>query len=270
MAEPSPSPRKPVMLTIAGHDPSGGAGQQADIEAAVSHGCHASCAITAITVQDTHDVHDLHVLDPDLVVRQAEAVLADLPVAAIKLGVLGSAEVANAVADLLDRHAGIPVVLDPVLVAAGGGRLAEDAVVDVLQRRLLPRAALTTPNVHEARRLGGAGDDLDGCGTALLGMGCRYVLVTGGDEPGAEIENRLYGEGRLLQIERWPRLAGRFHGSGCTLASAAAALIARGHAPRDAAQQAQHYVHEALSAGICPGGGQMVPDRFYWARESQP
>jgi len=259
---------RPVVLTIAGHDPGGGAGQQADIEVIRAMGCHPASVLTCLTIQDTHDVHDVRPVEPSWVRRQAEAVLADLPVAVIKIGALGSAAVANTVADLLgERSPRLPVVLDPVLAASGGGRLSTDPVAGVLRERLLPLATIATPNIPEARELCGAAPDLDSCGRELLALGCEYALITGADEGEGDVLNRLYGEGRLLQVERWPRLPGRYHGSGCTLASALAALMARGMAPGDASQEAQRYVWDTLEAGYRPGDGQLLPDRFFWAAE---
>ncbi len=258
----------PVVLTIAGHDPSGGAGVQADIEAIRSMGCHPASVIACLTIQDTRNTYDLRPLDPDWVRRQAEAVLLDLPVAAVKLGALGSADVARGVADVLgERCPHVPLVLDPVLVASGGGRLAGEAVVDVLRERLIPRATLLTPNLQEARRLSGLSSDTEACARGLEALGAAYVLITGADEPTETVVNRLYGHGRLLQVETWPRLPGRYHGSGCTLASAAAALLARDLSPCDAAQKAQRYVWDTLDTGYRPGKGQMVPNRLFWITE---
>lgn len=261
---------RPVVLTLAGHDPSGGAGQPADIEAIRAMGCHPASVLTCLTVQDTRDVHAVRPVEPAWVRRQAEAVLADLPVAVIKIGALGSAAVAATVADLLrERRLRLPVVLDPVLAASGGARLSADPVVSVLRERLLPLATIATPNIPEARELCSGATDVDACGDELMELGCDYVLVTGADENGGDVFNRLYGEGRLLQVERWPRLPGRYHGSGCTLASAVAALMARGMAPVDASQEAQRYVWDTLDAGYRLGDGQQLPDRFFWAAEQE-
>jgi len=259
---------RPVVLTLAGHDPVGGAGQQADIETIRAMGCHPASALTCLTVQDTHDVHEVRPLEPAWVRRQVEAVLTDLPVAVIKIGALGSAAVARTVADLVGaRSPPLPLVLDPVLAAGGGGRLSMDPVVSVLRERLIPLTTLVTPNIPEARELCSGTDDVDACGRELLALGCEYALITGADDGEGDVLNRLYAEGRLLQVARWPRLPGRYHGSGCTLASAVAALIARGMAPRDASQEAQRYVWDTLEAGYRLSDGQMLPDRFFWAAE---
>src|SRR5690606_7004584 len=144
---------RPVVLCISGHDPSGGAGLQADIEALLAQGCHAAPTVTALTVQDTVDVLDFRVLDRDWVMAQANAVIADLPVAAVKLGMLGSIEMVETVLDIMAKLPGVPLVCDPVLRAGGGGALGKDEVGYAMRERLLPAATIATPNLPEARIL---------------------------------------------------------------------------------------------------------------------
>lgn len=251
-----------MVAIIAGNDPSGGAGIAADIQAVSALGCHPAPTITALTVQDTRNAYRVEAADPELVVEQARAVFADLPVRAVKLGLLPTAEIALAVAGLLADHRHVPIVLDPVLVAAGGADLAEAALVSVLLEELLPLAAIVTPNALEIRRLGGQTGDRDARAAALLDRGCRWVLVKGADEDTPGVENALYGEGFETCVYRWRRLPESYHGSGCTLASAIAALLARGQAVPVAVQEAQRYTLEALSAGFRPGGGQFIPRRL--------
>lgn len=173
----------PVVMILAGNDPSGGAGIAADIETLVSLGCHPAPVITALTVQDTHDVHNLLPVESALVLAQARAVLADLPVAAFKIGTLGSADNAAALHELLISHPDIPVVLDPVLAAGGGTALANSDLIEAIRDLLLPLTTVLTPNSIEARRLAPEADTLEACGMALLARGCRQVLLTGGHEP---------------------------------------------------------------------------------------
>lgn len=261
----TPKPPPPVVLAISGHDPSGGAGIQADIETLASLGCHAAPVISAVTVQDTRTVHGYTALDPMLIVDQARAVLADLPVAAVKIGMLGSAGAARAIHALLQDHPGLPVVLDPVLAAGGGGALASDEGREAMIALLLPRTTVLTPNSLEARALAPEGDTLDACAMALLERGCGFVLITGTHERGPQVVNRLYGEHRLLDTATWERLAGSYHGSGCTLAAAIAGLLAQGGDPCTAAREAQRYTWESLRQGYRLGAGQFLPRRFYWA-----
>lgn len=258
----------PAVLAFAASDPTGGAGIQADLLTLASLGCHPLSVLTGLTVQDTRGVESLLAIEPALVERQARHVLADIPVAAFKLGVLGSAGNARTVAAILAEHPGIPVVLDPVLASGRGDALADAASIETLRDALLPRATVLTPNSREARVLAGAAPDADlaTCARELARLGCEYVLVTGTHEAGAEVVNTLYNATGMVREDRWRRLPGSYHGSGCTLASAIAALLARGFAVEQAVQQAQEYTWKTLAAGFSPGHGQAIPDRFFGCR----
>lgn len=262
----------PIVLTFAASDPTGGAGLQADLLTLASMGCHPLSVVTALTVQDTRGVEALHAIDAEWVSEQARALLEDMRVAAFKLGVLGSAENAAAIAEVLEDYPGVPVILDPVIASGRGDALADDALVDALRSLIVPQSTIVTPNSLEARRLAeddleDEGLDLDACAQRLLGMGCDYVLVTGTHELGAEVVNTLYADDGVVRSDRWPRLAGSYHGSGCTLASAIAAALANGLAVPEAVRDAQEYTWQALAGGFRPGMGQLLPDRFFWARE---
>jgi len=255
----------PAVLAFSASDPTGGAGIQADVLTIASLGCHPLSVLTALTAQDTRGVEALVAVEPAWITRQARVVLDDIPVAAFKLGVLGSARNAEAVAAILAKHPRIPVVLDPVLASGRGDALSDSETVQALRSVLLPLATVLTPNSLEARRLALAapGAGLADCARALTELGCKYVLVTGTHEPGARVVNTLYGAGGLLREDRWPRLAGEYHGSGCTLASAIAAFLARGLAMEDAVTEAQAYTWKTLEAGFQPGRGQHLPNRFF-------
>jgi hydroxymethylpyrimidine/phosphomethylpyrimidine kinase len=194
-------------------------------------------------------------VDADLVRRQAERLLAESRVAAFKVGVLASAENVRAVAAIAAAHAQVPLVLDPVLASGRGDPLASDAVLHTLLASLVPRATVATPNTLEAQRLGGV--------QRLLGLGCRYVLVTGTHEASVEVSNKLYDAGGLVREDKWRRLPGSFHGSGCTLASALAAQLALGRDVAEAARAAQEFTWKALAAGLRTGAGQALPNRFF-------
>jgi len=155
-----------------------------------------------------------------------------------------------------------------VLASGRGDALSDDETVRALRSALLPLTTVLTPNSLEVRRLALAAPDagLADCARALTGLGCKYVLVTGTHEPGARVVNTLYGAGGLLREDRWPRLAGEYHGSGCTLASAIAAFLARGQAMEDAVKEAQAYTWKTLEAGFQPGRGQHLPDRLFDSR----
>jgi hydroxymethylpyrimidine/phosphomethylpyrimidine kinase len=238
---------------------------QADLLTIASLGCHPLTVLTALTAQDTHGVHGLLAMEPEWIARQARRVLEDIPVAAFKLGVLGSARNAERVASILAAHPRTPVVLDPVLASGGGDPLADDEAAQALRSLLLPLTTVLTPNSVEARQLAQAapGAPLADCARKLTAAGCRYVLITGTHEPGAQVVNALYDAGGALREDRWPRLAGKYHGSGCTLASALAAFLARGLAIENAVQEAQAYTWKTLEAGFRPGSGQYLPNRFF-------
>lgn len=251
---------RPVVLCCSGLDPSGGAGLQADIESIAALGGHAAVVCTALTVQDSQRVYGFEPVAPALIRQQAEAVLADLPVAAVKLGMLGSGAIAQVVAELLAQHPELPVVLDPVLAAHTGGSLARHDLLQGLHR-LLPRATVVTPNTPEARCLAGT-DDLPAAVAWFAAQGARHLLLKGGHEPGATLVNRLYAGTSLLRESVVPRLPGEFHGSGCTLAAALAAGLAAGLALPEAVAQAEAFVARALQAADRPRPqGQFLPWR---------
>ena len=245
----------PMVLAFAASDPTGGAGVQADILTLAARGCHPLSVVTALTVQDTRGVESLHAVDAELVAEQARCLLADFTVSAFKLGVLGSAQNAAAIARLLAQHPEVPVVVDPVLASGRGDPLAAADQVEAMRQRIFPLAAVATPNSVEEKRFGGA--------SAMLAAGCRYVLVTGTHDEGADVVNRLWDASGLVREDRWPRLPGSYHGSGCTLASALAAALAKGLAMPEAARDAQDFTWHALQAGFRPGSGQLLPQRFF-------
>lgn len=257
------SPRQiPVVLCLSGHDPSGGAGIQADIEAIRAQGVYPATVVTALTVQDSHDAYAVEAVGSATVIRAAERLLADLPVTVFKLGLLGSAENAAAIAALLSRHARHPVVLDPVLHAGGGAALADEALAAALVLRLLPRATIVTPNLVEARRLAAPAHDRADCARALLDRGAGQVLITGGSEgEGDEVLNSLH-DAQGVRNWRWPRLPAQYHGSGCTLAASLAARLALGEPLPQAVETAQRYTWNTLRDADHIGRGQRFPHRL--------
>jgi hydroxymethylpyrimidine/phosphomethylpyrimidine kinase len=256
----------PVVMTLAGHDPTGGAGIQADSEAIASQGCHAVSVITCLTVQDTRNVQRIEPLADYLIEQQAEALLADMPIAAFKIGLLGSVEVVQAVHRILLQAPDVPVIFDPVLAAGGGKDFATDALLGAIREYLLPLTTLLTPNVPEAVQLAVRGENLDEQAIALLDQGCEYVLLTGTHADTERVENVLYGDGKRLRTWLWERLPEIYHGSGCTLASACAANLAKGMDVSKAVAAAQAYTWGSLQAGRKIGRGQWIPNRFYWTK----
>ncbi len=265
----------PLVLTFAASDPSGGAGVQADILTLASMGCHPLSVITALTVQDTLGVEGVLAIDSDWVADQARALLEDVRVDAFKIGVLGSVENIAAIAEIVSDYPDVPLVLDPVLASGRGDELASDAMAHALRELLLPQTTIVTPNSLEARRLAESDEDEDEptlatCAARLIEAGAETVLITGTHESAPEVVNTLYGKAGVMRSDRWPRLAGSFHGSGCTLASAIAAMLANGLDLPDAVREAQEYTWQALDKAFRPGMGQMIPDRLFWARDDAP
>lgn len=259
--------RLPVVLVFTGSDPTGGAGIQADIETIVSMGCHPAPVVTAVTAQDTVGIKQYTPVDTALVIAQARAVLEDMPVAAVKTGMLGNRAILIAVASILDDYRRIPLVVDPVQISGRGDPLTEESLDDAMRSLLLPRATLITPNNLEARSLAPGADTPDACAQELMSLGCEYVLITGTHDNTPEVFNRLYGHMRLLETFTCERLSRAYHGSGCTVAAACGAGLAHGLDPVNAVAKALDYTWKSLKHGYRLGMGQFVPDRLYWARE---
>ena len=263
----------PIVLVFAATDPSGGAGLQSDILTLASMGCHPLSVVTAITVQDTMGVEGIMAIEPDWVADQARCVLEDMPVAAFKLGVLGSVENVEAIAEVVSDYPDVPMVLDPVLASGRGDEFAGDEVISAMRDMLFPQTTILTPNRVEARRIAARdGDDSDELADEIyaeriLELGCEYVLITGTHANTPKVINTLYARNGVLRSDEWERLAGSYHGSGCTLAAAIAATLANGLGIEDAVRDAQEYTWQSLRQAFRPGMGQYLPDRMFWARE---
>lgn len=253
---------RPVVVSFSGHDPSGGAGVQADIETIVSHHCHSASIITCLTEQNTKNCASIVPQSAEQLHKQAKCLLEDLPVHAFKIGLIGSVEVAQVIYNIVKNYPLIPVVLDPILAAGGGKNLANDDLLTAMRELLLPLTTVLTPNRAEARRLTNL-ESIEECGLELLNLGCEYVLITGADEAVETVENRLFHL-QQSEIYNWAKLPATYHGSGCTLASSIAALLALGVEPMQAINDAQEYTWQSLKAGYRTGAGQLNPNRFFW------
>jgi hydroxymethylpyrimidine/phosphomethylpyrimidine kinase len=253
---------RPSVLIFAGSDPGGGAGLQADIQAVAAFGVHPLTVVTALTVQDNDRVYDVQPVDADFVRRQAQALTDKINVAAVKIGIVGSRANAEAIAGIIgalkQRRPGLPVVLDPVLASGHGDALTKDDAVQAIMP-LLPLASIVTPNLPEAVRLCGGEASIDEQAAMLL-RHCPNVLIKGGHGSGANVQNCWFAK-EDRRTWSWPRLAGDFHGTGCTLASAIAALLACGKPMAEALEAAQAYCHQALSSAYAIADGQRIPDR---------
>jgi hydroxymethylpyrimidine/phosphomethylpyrimidine kinase len=241
-------PTPPRLLSIAGSDSGGGAGIQADLKAFARCGAHGMSAITAITAQNTVAVTAVYPLPPEAIVEQVRAVVDDIGVDAVKIGMLGTTETIDAVDRALDLIGGVPIVLDPVMVAESGSRLLDEHAEDALRTKLLPRVTVVTPNVPEAKALAERDAEPDELARAIHALGPENVVVTGGHREQA-IDVFFDGE-RLVELpgERYPE--GAAHGSGCTHSSALAAHLARGEDPLEAAKQAKRIASEAVRNGL--------------------
>jgi hydroxymethylpyrimidine/phosphomethylpyrimidine kinase len=245
----------PVCLSIAGSDSGGGAGIQADLKAFARCGAHGMTAITALTAQSTRGVEMAMPVAPEMIIAQVQAVAQDIGVDAVKIGMLGDEATIAAVDEALDLVRGAPVVVDPVMVAESGAVLLDPNAKATLIERILPRAAVATPNLPEARQLAGLGEraSAEELGTAILALGPRAVIVTGGhSDDGADL---LVDDGGASRIDgpRYPD--GASHGSGCTHSAALAALLARGVEVPDAARWAKEIAAEAVGSGLREIGG---------------
>jgi hydroxymethylpyrimidine/phosphomethylpyrimidine kinase len=244
----------PTALTIAGSDSGGGAGIQADLKAFARCGVHGTCAITAITAQNTLGVSAIHPIPPDVVLAQVRAVVADIGVHAVKVGMLGTAEVTLAVAQALDElPPGTPIVVDPVMVAESGARLLAADAYQALLAEILPRATVLTPNLPEARVLvdGDADSEGEDLVRALLALGPRMVVLTGGHR--AQATDLFLDDstaGRIAEIPGSRHPDGAAHGSGCTHSSVLAAQLALGRAPLQAATIARALAGSAVANGL--------------------
>ena len=255
----------PRLLVIAGSDPSGGAGIQADLKTAQAFGVFAQTAITAVTVQNTLGVTGVHMVPPEIVREQILACLSDIGADAIKTGMLGSSEMVEMVAATLTEHApGIPLVVDPVMVAKGGSPLLDEAAVAILKKRLLPLASVITPNLPETEALTGlypqSEHRLRNAAMVFKMMGVEQVLFKGGHAPpsiegnGDVVRDVLWSGGEFVSFEAPRQDTRHTHGTGCTLATAIACGLAQKLSLNDAVARAHAYVQEAIRTA--PGLGQ--------------
>lgn len=246
--------RYPRVLSIAGSDSGGGAGIQADLKTFSALGCFGMTAITALTAQNTMGVRAIHRVPPDMLAQQIDAVVVDIGVDAVKIGMLHAADVVHAVSLAIARHQLTRVVFDPVMVATSGAVLIDDAAVAVLIKELFPRADVITPNLDEAGLLVGrplhSESDMESAATHLLAMGSKAVLLKGGHLQGEVVADLLaHASGERTWMRDSRIHTANTHGTGCTLSSAIAAFLALGQNLSEAVQSARDYIRGALQAG---------------------
>jgi hydroxymethylpyrimidine/phosphomethylpyrimidine kinase len=267
----------PIALTIAGSDSSGGAGIQADLKTFSALGVYGASVITALTAQNTRGVHGVHEVPTDFVRAQMTAVFSDLAVGAVKTGMLANGDIVLAVAEEMARHRGTPLVCDPVMVATSGDVLLRPDAIDAYRNRLIPLATVLTPNIPEAARLLEMVEAINeeamvAQARALRALGCGAVLLKGGHGKSEVALDILVTADDVIRLAA-PRIdTPHTHGTGCTLASAIAALLARGAGLEDSVRRAKMYVWHALEAGkgIGVGRGRGPVDHLYASRGTEP
>lgn len=259
----------PIAMTIAGSDSGGGAGIQADLKTFAALGVYGCSAISSLTAQNTQGVQGVLPIPPAFVQAQIKSVLSDIPVKAVKTGMLATADIIRAVAESLDQYE-IPLVLDPVMVATSGDRLLAEDAINTLINRLIPRAAILTPNLLEAAALLSARvatsiAEMEQQATSLLSMGPQAVLVKGGHGDGDEATDLLVTSAGIELFSAKRIATQNTHGTGCTLASAIAAGLAKNLNLRDAVKEAKEYLHKALqhSNKLTIGNGSGPVHHFY-------
>lgn len=245
--------RIPNALSIAGSDPSGGAGIQADLKTFAAQRCYGMAAITALTAQNTRGVSGVHLVPQEFVQQQIAAIFDDIRVDAVKIGMIATADIAGAVADALVAHAHVPIVLDPVMIAKGGAPLLRDDAIDAVRTRLVPLATVITPNLPEAARLlattvASTRADMMAHAQALLALGPQAVLLKGGHLAADESPDCLVVDGGVHWFESSRLPTTHTHGTGCTLSAALAAQLAHGASLPDAVHTAKTYVTAAIGA----------------------
>ena len=267
-----------IAVTIAGSDPSGGAGIQADLKTFAALGVYGASVLTALTAQNTRGVQSIYDVPVDFIGAQIDAVFADLAIGAVKIGMLSQAPAIEAVAAGLARHHAKTIVLDPVMVATSGDMLLARAAVETLRRELIPRALLVTPNLPEAAALTGGApahseQEMEDQARAILTLGARNVLIKGGHGAGEESVDLLVGQGDVVRLAAKRIDTKNTHGTGCTLSSAIAAGLAKGSDLVTAVRDAKNYVTAAIAAAdaLQVGHGHGPLNHFYkqWAHDPE-
>lgn len=260
----------PTVLTIAGTDPTGGAGIQADLKTFSALGCYGMSVITALVAQNTCGVRAIHSVPPTFVQAQLQTVLDDILPDAIKIGMVHSLELVSVIADVLKQYPQIPVVFDPVMIATSGDRLIEERTVEAIVAQLFPLVTLITPNMDEASLLANIAvrtvEDMQVAAKKIMNMGTNALLLKGGHLESDELTSLLIGKEGLTKTLHSDKIETKnMHGSGCTLSSAIAAYLAQGNVLAEAVSKAQDYVHGAIysAADVVIGKGNGPLNHFY-------
>ena len=263
----------PLILTFGVADPVGAAGIQADLATFSSMGCHGLSVITSILIGDTARIEDTQQIDADWVADQARVLLEDMPVAAFKVGAIGSIESVSVIAEIVSDYPDIPLILDPFLTAMPDQGQDSEDLLTAMRELLIPQSTVMVLSAVELSRLAEtwrepSTQDLSTVDAMhIIELGCEYLFVTGTPGTAAEISNTLFNDTGILRQDSWPRVSGSFSGAGTTLSAAIAAMLANGLDVPEAVSEAQEFTLAAVMAGQRLGMGKLVPDRFFWARE---
>jgi hydroxymethylpyrimidine/phosphomethylpyrimidine kinase len=265
----------PLILTFGAADPVGATGIQADLATFAAMGCHGLSIITSILVGDTARIEDIQVIDVDWMADQARVILEDMPVAAFKVGAVGSIENISAIAEIVSDYPDIPLILDPFITAMPSQEGDDDDNLIAIRELLIPQTTLMLASAVELNRLAETwrepvpSDALQLDAMRIVEMGCEYLFVTG--MPGGdshEVVNALFDESGIIRRDSWQRLPGSFTGAGSTLSAAICAMLANGLEIPEAVSEAQEFTLAALAHAQRLGMGKLIPDRYFWAREN--
>ncbi|GAB3539555.1 hydroxymethylpyrimidine/phosphomethylpyrimidine kinase [Noviherbaspirillum agri] len=266
----------PLILTFGAADPVGAIGIQADLASFAAMGCHGLSVITSILISDTARVEDVQVVDADWVADQARVVLEDMPVAAFKVGALGSIENVSVIAEIASDYPDVPLILDPFIsTMPDPGQEGEDMLL-AIRELLVPQATLLLASAVEIARFAetwrepSSDDALALDAMKIIDMGCEYLFVTGTPSDVHEVANTLFDESGLVRRDTWQRLPGSFSGAGSTLSATIAAMLANGVDASEAVFEAQEFTHAALANAHRLGMGKLTPDRYFWAKDPDP
>ena len=263
----------PLILTFGAADPIGAIGIQADLASFAAMGCHGLSVVTAIIIGDTARVEDMQVIDADWVADQARVVLEDMPIAALKVGSVGSIENVAAIAEIVSDYPDIPLILDPFISALPDQGQDSEDILHAVRELLVPQTTLFLTSAVELARFAetwrepSSNDALPLDVMHLIEMGCEYVLVTGTPTDVHDVANTLFNSSGMQRQDTWQRLPGSFSGAGSTMSATIAAMLANGVDVPEAVFEAQEFTHAALSHAHRLGMGKLTPDRYFWARE---
>jgi len=266
----------PLILTFGAADPVGAIGIQADLASFAAMGCHGLSVLTSILIGDTARIEDVQVVDADWVADQARVVLEDMPVAAFKVGALGSIENVSVIAEIVSDYPDVPLILDPFISAMPDqGQEGEDMLL-AIRELLVPQTTLLLASAVELARFAetwrepSSEDTLAVDAMRIIDMGCEYLFVTGTPSDVHDVANTLFDESGLVRRDTWQRLPGSFSGAGSTLSATIAAMLANGVDAPEAVFEAQEFTHAALANAHRLGMGKLTPDRYFWAKEPDP